>query len=696
MAREAALSARLKLDDSDVQKKIRAQNTHYQSLISQNKRYKDRIAADNEAARKKEEIREQLAARKQVAREREKFAKWQAQNAAATAEKVKRWKKEQELETVLQAHPVAQRMASSRAINVWSRGDGGKGGKGGKGNTVQGGASNAGMAMLMFSQGLEDAQYGLKGVLNNIPPLVMAMGGSAGLAGTVSIAAVALTQLTKVFAKLNQEQELAEGNAKRFAHFTARTTKAAQDAEDAGQSQAEAYQTQFRMMDQQREYQTAELARKEKLAAAERDIQMAQLERLNGAERMQKEHELTTKAERERVAAEEALATRQLNVDNRKLEEIKRAQTEALEMLKQYEEMKALAEKTATRVNAEVDAKAANIMRDKRESFLQRFGEGIGTMVGFDFAKNLRDSMGNAAVAWSPKDEAGLSKLRAFTQANAGNITTADARARNSEGRAADVAVDRKALDLSDKAAEIRIANAAAEEFNETLRKNFEQGAEFGQLVGKVFRKLSGDFSALLRKTREQAQARNSFEGNLKVQELRQRGQNRAADRLERKNFMDSRPGQLQKEFGMPAADAQKAAEREWNVQHPDRAGTIRGARQSEAIGFGGLDDAKNAPSALDWAKRGTYARVLKQREILNQQDKNPGKLMPRTEGPATFEGDTGVKAVKKNAPAAAAGFQAAAGQEVGQLLRNIYEVLREKLSPPGPVANQLKPVNAP
>jgi hypothetical protein len=304
--------------------------------------------------------------------------------------------------------------------------------------------------------------------------------------------------------------------------------------------------------------------------------------------------------------------------------------------------------------------------------------------------------MGSAATAFDPKAEAAMARLRAFTEANAGNLTTADSRARASTGRAADVAVDRQALDLSDKAAEIRIANTAAEEFNETLRKNFQQGQEFGQLVGKVFKKISSDFGELLRKTREQAQARNMFEGSLKVQELRNRGQNRAANRLERKNFMDSRPKQLQKEFGMNAADAAKSAEREWNVQHPDRAGTIRGARQSEAIGFGGLDDAKNAPSALDWVKGGTYAKVLKQRELLNQQDKNPGKMMPGNDGPSALDWVKGGRQSKAAAPAAASGFQAAGGEETGKLLRGIYDVLKAKLPGDGPVANQLKPANAP
>ncbi len=665
MAREAALSARLKLDDSDVQKKIRAQNTHYQALISQNKRYKDRIAADNEAARKKEDIREQLAARKQAARDREKFERWKAQNAAATAEKLKRWKKEQELETALQSHPAAQRLAGSRVINAPTSSTG----KGGKGAAAGGGgASNAGMAMLMFSQGLEDAQYGIKGVLNNIPPLVMAMGGSAGLAGAVSIAAVSLTALSKAFAKLNQDQVLAEGNAKRLTAFTERSAKANQDAEKAGERQAEAFREQFTLMDLKREYDQQELTRKEKLAAAEREIQMAQLERLTGAERMQKEHELTTRAERERLAAEETAAQRQAEVDAKKLAEIRTRQQEAVAMLKEYEAMKALAEKNATRGNSEIDAKAARMMGAVRERFTNRWAENIASMFDVDLAKNMRDRMGTTAVAWSPKDDATLAQLRAFTESNAPNITTAESRARASTGRAADVAVDRQALDLADKAAEIRIANEAGREFNETLRKNFEQGQEFGQLVGKVFRKLSGDFGDLLRKTREQAQARNSFEGNLKVQELRQRGQGRAADRLEKKMFMDSRPAQLKKEFGMNDADAAEAARREWDIQHPDRAGTIRGAKSQPAV------------NGLDWLKN---------------KDKNPGKLTPRNDEPSALDWVKG-RGVGKAAGAAAPAMPAASAQDPNQWLRSIYEVLKEKLSPPGPVANQLKPVNAP
>lgn len=60
---------------------------------------------------------------------------------------------------------------------------------------VERASGNAGRSLLLFSQGFEDAQYGIRGVLNNIPGLVMSLGGAAGLAGGLSIAAVGFSIL---------------------------------------------------------------------------------------------------------------------------------------------------------------------------------------------------------------------------------------------------------------------------------------------------------------------------------------------------------------------------------------------------------------------------------------------------------------------------------------------------------------------
>ncbi|MFC7337278.1 hypothetical protein ACFQY0_08840 [Haloferula chungangensis] len=75
------------------------------------------------------------------------------------------------------------------------------------GDAVQGAgkkAGNAGLAFLELSRAVEDAQYGFRGVMNNLPGMVMMMGGTAGLAGAVSVSAVAVYNLNEALAKLHE------------------------------------------------------------------------------------------------------------------------------------------------------------------------------------------------------------------------------------------------------------------------------------------------------------------------------------------------------------------------------------------------------------------------------------------------------------------------------------------------------------
>lgn len=55
--------------------------------------------------------------------------------------------------------------------------------------------SNASMGLLYLGQAVDDVQYGFRAIVNNIPQITMALGGTAGIAGVVGIAAVAVNQL---------------------------------------------------------------------------------------------------------------------------------------------------------------------------------------------------------------------------------------------------------------------------------------------------------------------------------------------------------------------------------------------------------------------------------------------------------------------------------------------------------------------
>jgi len=71
----------------------------------------------------------------------------------------------------------------------------------------QGPTRNFGGAVLELSRAVEDAQYGLRGVQNNLPGLITMLGGSAGLAGVVSLVAVAAGLLGPKLFSLGEDAE---------------------------------------------------------------------------------------------------------------------------------------------------------------------------------------------------------------------------------------------------------------------------------------------------------------------------------------------------------------------------------------------------------------------------------------------------------------------------------------------------------
>jgi hypothetical protein len=98
------------------------------------------------------------------------------------------------------------------------------GGRRGQGGQRQSGYTS-GMGVLEVSRAIEDAQYGIRGVLNNIPGMIQSFGGSMGLAGVVSIAAVALTVFGKALLNAASGMDTA---AEKAAYLEARTKKMAE------------------------------------------------------------------------------------------------------------------------------------------------------------------------------------------------------------------------------------------------------------------------------------------------------------------------------------------------------------------------------------------------------------------------------------------------------------------------------------
>lgn len=83
------------------------------------------------------------------------------------------------------------------------------------GSAVTGGGSKAG-GLLQLSQTLDDLQYGIRGVVNNIPGLVQGFGMSAGIAGGAQLAFIAVNQLTDKLTNYIKRQQEATQAAIRF------------------------------------------------------------------------------------------------------------------------------------------------------------------------------------------------------------------------------------------------------------------------------------------------------------------------------------------------------------------------------------------------------------------------------------------------------------------------------------------------
>ncbi len=68
---------------------------------------------------------------------------------------------------------------------------------------LQAASGTAGRGLSQLSYAIDDIQYGFNAIVNNIPQIVMGLGGSVGVAGAVGIAAVAINQLIKHWGELS-------------------------------------------------------------------------------------------------------------------------------------------------------------------------------------------------------------------------------------------------------------------------------------------------------------------------------------------------------------------------------------------------------------------------------------------------------------------------------------------------------------
>lgn len=173
---------------------------------------------------------------------------------------------------------------------------------------------NMGQGMLQVAYFMDDVQYGIKGILNNIPGLVIGFGGGAGLAGAMSLAVLAGAKLyewlsdsadkTDDLAKKMKEQSKEVAEAYRQSIRESYQALQEFNRDDRAQAVNKEYDDYIKGITQEYEKQTREIKeqldlRKKEIAYRE-NIKTADLEKQKSQTELNFEQGNITQRERDR------------------------------------------------------------------------------------------------------------------------------------------------------------------------------------------------------------------------------------------------------------------------------------------------------------------------------------------------------------------------------------------------------------
>lgn len=509
-------------------------------------------------------------------------------------------------------------------------------------------AGQSAMGMLMLSQAIDDVQYGFKGIVNNIAPMVMAFGGSAGLAGALTIAAVGVNQLTKQWDQLNGVQDRARINARNTAEYLKQNADAMKAASAAGAAEGDFAVT---ALDRQK---------------AGRDAQDRASNRM-----------LTGTG----ATDSEALAERIRLAEERQARDQEQQAALAARLAESSKELADLQEKDIrTRRQFESDRSADSAEITLKEQ--RRTATGIGQffttlegLVGYDrFAAEKERINKSEYPGLSPADQQrmaylqeetkGLAEARAATEtrSGAGFQDLADLKLEQNRTRLREAVNDigefathaARTLAAIGRRADAAAAAAAREaDARAAQTQRFEEWGDAMRQAAAATRQELAARQAAMKKANE----------DIQIQHLRSRGRGAAADRLEAKVTRDRRVEDLVKE-GRTRPEAEAIARQE----ERDRRGGS-GQRLPRA-------DTKR-PSPLDEDRRPRGLRP--ETPALDDAARRPRLRRPAAEGPAAPNG--------KEDASILTGLK-----DLGATLRDkLQELINATRTP---VADGIKPVN--
>lgn len=368
---------------------------------------------------------------------------------------------------------------------------------------------NSGLAVLEFSRAVEDAQYGIRGVLNNIPTLLMMLGAGGGLAGVVSLAAVGLTMLVSAFQETEEEaKKVSERMEEVRAQIDALYAESARDGTsafrahlaavvDGLQQENEALQRNVALKRQRRQ---AEL----EVAAAGRDLELANIagQELSGAisatEAGRQRREIEISRIRQAAAMKQIEAQEKVQLAEEQRLDVERRRIETGERLDKAE---------AERVRLVEERNKLNLRRVDANAMRE---EGKGHIADAFFTEDMRQRLVAIEQVLLPEMENLVSTLTS-TEANLLNQRMELSVAQGAAFQAAQIVEETVpvAAELKVAAIEVKAKNeqqaAAIREGNELIKQVLADGVVTAQEYSQVVDEL-GRFQ------REYGQANTSFE----------------------------------------------------------------------------------------------------------------------------------------------------------------------------------------
>lgn len=147
---------------------------------------------------------------------------------------------------------------------------------------MRGYQGSIGDAALAFAYFADDAQYGLRGIMNNIPQLALMLGVGSGLAGVLSVAAIAVNFLWEKFSGASEAAKQTDEATKQTEELTTAITEASEAASRLFQTDFEKYLASLReateLWERQKGHISEALGYQNELAKAEQAAAQAKLE----------------------------------------------------------------------------------------------------------------------------------------------------------------------------------------------------------------------------------------------------------------------------------------------------------------------------------------------------------------------------------------------------------------------------------